>query len=157
MRADLLAMTVLAALTLAAVPARAAPGDRPGLDQLLKQFNASAPQPTGKVHLDAWVERDGGGSEMVIVVTPEGRTKLIADPGITVTPTQRPGLEWQATLPYRYQNRDIDYFSGPATVRLPFAAKDDQPIQVQVEYAYCVVDYQCFLDEQTLTVANQAN
>jgi hypothetical protein len=156
-RVDLLAMTVLAALAVGAAPARAAPGHRPGLDQLLKQFNSSAPQPAGKVRLDAWIERGERGSEMVILVEPEGRTKLIADPGITVTPTERPGLEWQAALPYRYQNPDIDYFSGPATVRLPFAAEDHQPIQVLVEYAYCVVDYQCFLGEETLTVANQVD
>jgi hypothetical protein len=38
-------------------------------------------------------------------------------------------------------------------VRLPFSATDHEPVELLIEYAYCVVDYQCFFGEETLTVA----
>ena len=58
-----------------------------------------------------------------------------------------------ALPPRRYR---LEYFTPPASLRLPFRASDDQPLEILVEYAYCVVDYQCFFGEQTLTVATRS-
>jgi hypothetical protein len=77
----------------------------------------------------------------------------VADPGITVTPTARPGLAWGTALPYRKVEPQVDYFTPPATLRLPFTSSDREPIELLVEYAWCVVDFQCFFGEETLTVA----
>jgi len=41
----------------------------------------------------------------------------------------------------------------PRPLRLPFTADDQWPIGLRVEYAYCVVDYQCGRHEETLSVA----
>ena len=41
----------------------------------------------------------------------------------------------------------------PASVRLPFRAGSQGPLEIRVEYAYCVVDYQCFFGEEVLTVS----
>ncbi|MEM7025082.1 MAG: hypothetical protein AAF637_21230 [Pseudomonadota bacterium] len=121
----------------------------------MQQFEANAPEePEGSVRLDAWVESNDNGSEVVVVVTPEGETKLVADPGITVTPASRAGVDWRSPLPYRLVDVERDYLDPPATARIPFNAQDDQPLQLLVEYAYCVVDYQCFFGEEELTVAN---
>jgi hypothetical protein len=128
----------------------------PSLEMLLQQFDARAPEPRGSIRLDAWVETGDAGKELVIAVIPEGETKLVADPGITVTPAARLGVAWQVPLPYRMVDTERDYFEPPAMVRLPFTSTDDQPLQLLVEYAWCFVDFQCFFGEQELTVATTA-
>jgi hypothetical protein len=128
----------------------------PSLNDLLQRFEARAPEPTGSVKLDAWVENDDTGSQVVVAIMPEGETKLIADPGITVTPAQRQGVEWLVPLPLHHVDPAREYFDPPAMVRLPFAATDGQPLDLVVEYAYCVIDYQCFFGEEALTVATAA-
>ncbi|HEX5796244.1 MAG TPA: hypothetical protein VFY19_10405 [Geminicoccaceae bacterium] len=124
----------------------------PALDRLIEQFNAGAPEQDG-VEIDAWTETGPEGSEIVVVVAPRGATKLVADPGITVTPTARPGLAWGTALPYRKVEPEVEYFTPPATLRLPFTSRDREPVELLVEYAWCVVDFQCFFGEETLKVA----
>jgi hypothetical protein len=146
---------MLGVVVAGSAPALATSPDRtaPTLDHLLEQFRGSALQPAGEVRLEAWVESGADGPQVVVRIEPEGRTKLIADPGITITPSEREGLRWRIALPYRHVDPTIDYFSGPAALRLPFTADDQQPIELRVEYAYCVVDYQCYFGEETLSVA----
>jgi hypothetical protein len=125
----------------------------PSLEVLLQQFDARAVEPQGSVRLDAWVETGDAGKEVVVLVTPEGESRLVADPGITVTPAARLGVDWQLPLPHRMVDTERDYFDPPAMIRLPFTSTDDQPLQLLVEYAYCFVDFQCFFGEAELTVA----
>jgi hypothetical protein len=144
------------ALMVAALPSAAGQPQAsraPSLDTLLQQFDARAVEPPGGVRLDAWVETGDAGKEVVVMVVPEGETRLVADPGITVTPTTRLGVDWQVPLPHRMVDTERDYFDPPATIRLPFTSADDQPLQLLVEYAYCFVDFQCFFGEAELTVA----
>jgi hypothetical protein len=156
-----LALPAALALMLAALPAqaeqstpaRSQASGSPSLDTLLQQFGKRAPEPRGSVRLDAWVEAGDTGKELVVMVVPEGETKLVADPGITVTPAAREGVEWQLPLPHRMVDTERDYFDPPAMIRLPFTSVDDQPIRLLVEYAYCFVDFQCFFGEEELTVA----
>ena len=125
----------------------------PDLGELIEQFNATPPQHEGSVLLDAWIETGPERDEVVVVLEPQGAFKLVADPGITVTPTEQPGVEWLVPLPHRHVDPEIPYFTPPAAVRLPFRADGGQPLEILVEYAYCVVDYQCFFGEELLTVA----
>lgn len=129
----------------------------PSLDEVIDGLTTAAPgENAGSVRLDAWVEdRADGAREVVVVVEPEGRTKLIADPGITITPQARSGIDWRLPLPHRHVDTAQEYFDPPAAVRLPFDASDGRPIEITVEYAYCVVDHQCFFGEEDLTVANR--
>ncbi len=147
-------------IALAAAVALAGPAGadtaKPSLDQLIERFRSEAPKVEAEVRIDAWVEPgDGSGrpDEMVITLLPEGVTKLNADPGITVTPAAQTGVDWQVALPHRHQDMNIAYFEPPATVRMPFKASGVEPIELLVEYAYCLVDYQCFFGEETLSVA----
>lgn len=129
---------------------------KPSLEDLISKFQSDAPKIEAEVQIDAWVEAGKGNGqpdEMVITILPEGKTKLNADPGITVTPADQVGIAWQVTLPHRHQDQTISYFEPPATVRMPFTASDDQPVEILVEYAYCLVDYQCFFGEEMLSVA----
>jgi hypothetical protein len=148
---------MLGALVASSAPALGASpaGNAPTLDRLLQQFGESAPQPEAEVRLDAWVEAGPDGPEVVVRIEPEGRTKLIADPGITITPGEREGLRWRIAVPHRHVDPTIDYFPGPTALRMPFTAGDQKPIELLVEYAYCVVDYQCFFGEETLSVATR--
>ncbi|MGH6896365.1 MAG: hypothetical protein ACREJ5_07440 [Geminicoccaceae bacterium] len=125
----------------------------PDLGQLIERFDAGAPEHDGSVQLDAWIEAGPERTEVVVVLEPQGEFKLVADPGITITPTEQPGVEWLVPLPYRHVDPGISYFTPPATVRLPFRADGEPPLEILVEYAYCVVDYQCFFGEELLTVA----
>ena len=127
-------------------------GAAPPLDRLIERFNAGAPVQHG-VTVEGWVEDGPAGAELVVRIEPRGEVKLIADPGITVTPTARPGIAWLIELPYRRVDPAIQYFTPPAMLRLPFTADDAGPVELLVEYAYCVVDFQCFFGEETLTVA----
>jgi hypothetical protein len=137
----------------AAPPSLAQQSPAPSLEELLQRFEAGEPERPGSVRLEAWVEAGDAGREVVVTVVPEGKAKLVADPGITVTPAARQGVEWQLPLPYRMVDTGRDYFDPPAVVRLPFTSADDRPLQLLVEYAYCFVDFQCFLGEAELTVA----
>ncbi len=161
--ARVLAAAAALALTSAAPPALAqqslapvsspAASAAPSLDELLQRFEAGEPEPPGSVRLEARVEAGHAGREVVVTLVPEGDAKLVADPGITITPAARQGVEWQVPLPYRMVDSGRDYLDPPAVVRLPFTSADDQPLQLVVEYAYCFVDFQCFLGEAELTVA----
>jgi hypothetical protein len=142
----------LASAAAAAEPASS--GSETPLDQLIEQFNAGAPQHDG-VQIDGRVEHGPDGSAIVVTVVPRHGVKLVADPGITVTPTARAGIHWLGPLPRRKVEPGLDYFTPPAAVRLPFTASDDRPVELKVEYAYCLVDYQCFLGEETLSVATR--
>lgn len=134
------------------------PAGAPSVDELIEGFDAApAGASEGEVRLDAWVEDEGEQRAVVIVFDPEGRTKLIADPGITVTPVAQPGVRWLLPLPHRHVDASREYFEPPAAIRLPFVAEGDGPIELLVEYAYCVIDYQCFFGEETLTVESRIN
>ncbi len=145
---------ILAALAMMATAGNAQTA-KPSLEDLISKFQSDAPQIEAEVQIDAWVEPGDTGrpDEMVITILPEGKTKLNADPGITITPADQVGIDWQVPLPHRHQDQTISYFEPPATVRMPFNASDDQPVEILVEYAYCLVDYQCFFGEETLSVA----
>jgi len=127
-------------------------GAAPPLDRLIERFNAGAPVQHG-VTVEGWVEDGPAGAELVVRIESRGEVKLIADPGITVTPTARPGIVWLTELPHRRVDPALEYFTPPALLRLPFTASDAGPVELLVEYAYCVVDFQCFFGEETLTVA----
>lgn len=127
------------------------------LERLIEQFNAGAPPTDGSVDLDAWIETGAERAEVVVVVEPRGEFKLVADPGITVTAIAPPGVEWLVPLPHRHVDSEIQYFTPPALVRLPFRPDGEAPVEILVEYAYCVVDYQCFFGEEVLTVSARYN
>ena len=126
------------------------------LEELIRRFQSDAPKVEAEVRIEAWVEPGDGGDrpdQMVITLLPEGDTKLNADPGITVTPAAGGGVDWQVALPHRHQDMTITYFEPQAEIRMPFTATGSGPIELLVEYAYCLVDYQCFFGEETLSVA----
>lgn len=133
--ASLHALAVLVAMS-----GPAAAGD--SLGSLLNQI-APPKIPQGSVDVLGWVEQSKQGSELVVSLVPKGQVKLVADPGVTVTPVARNGVTWKDGAPVSKVEPDRDYFAEPPTVRVPFAGGDGKPVEAEVEYAYCLVDYQC--------------
>lgn len=140
---------------LAAIGIATAAGGQ-SLEELIQKFHSDAPQREADVRIEAWIEPGAGDDQpntLVITLQPDGDTRLNADPGITVTPADQPGLDWEQALPHRHQDFSISYFDPPATISMPFTGRIGQPVEVLVEYAYCFVDFQCFFGEETLRVA----
>lgn len=147
--ARLLPMAALAAVSMAAPAIAGEP-----LSALLGQI-APAKAPAGSVEVLSWVERNGTQPELVVTLVPKGQVKLVADPGVTVTPVARSGITWAAPTVMSTPEPGHDYFPEPPTLRLPFAAEDGKPVEAGVEYAYCLVDYQCLFGEAKVSVPTQ--
>ena len=141
----------LACLILAAAPAGAAESLGSLLDQL-----APAAVPQGSVEVMSWVERNGAVPELVVTLVPKGEVKLVADPGVIVTPVPRDGLQWKAVEPVSSIDAERDYFDEPPTLRVPFAGEDGKPVEAEVEYAYCLVDYQCLFGTAKVSAPTEA-
>ena len=151
MRGTILVNGVLLGL-LAGIPVRAAEP----LADLLGNLAPPA-RPQGQVDVVGWVERNEGRAELVVTFVPKGQVKLVADPGITVTPLPRAGIDWGPDQPVSLVETGRDYFATPPVIRLPFAAQDGQPVAAKVDYAYCLVDYQCLFGEATVSVSTEAS
>jgi hypothetical protein len=146
-----LAFAVLAGTLALGGGARAA---EPLADLLGRLAPAKAPE--GSVDVVGWVERNGSQSELVVTFVPKGQVKLVADPGVTVTPLPRDGVAWSVKEPVSRTDPGAGYFAEPPTVRLPFAGEDGRPVEAAVEYAYCLVDYQCLFGEARVSARTLA-
>jgi hypothetical protein len=131
----------LLAFVLAATPCAA--GDDLGA---LLQGIAPAKRPQGNVAVSGWIERGGGGTELVVRVEPRGAAKLVAEPGVVVTPLPRDGVSWPAPSA-QSELTGRSYFDAPVEVRLPVSTAGAGAVEADVEYAYCLVDYQCLFGE----------
>lgn len=140
----------LAVLLLTPVAAGAAEPLGALLDKL-----APVRAPQGSVEVVGWIERTDARLELVVTLVPKGKVKLVADPGITVTPVRRPGIAWSADAPVSKVDPDRDYFPEPPILRVPFEGEDGKPVEATVEYAYCLVDVQCLFGEAKVRAATQ--
>jgi hypothetical protein len=145
---------VLAVLAAALPPAGAALAEEP-LAALLGRI-APAKAPEGSVDVMSWVERGGTQPELVVTLVPKGAVRLVADPGVAVTPLPRDGLAWSVTEPVSRADAAQAYFAEPPTIRIPFAGEDGKPVEASVEYAYCLVDYQCLFGETRVSAPTRA-
>ena len=116
---------------------------------------APAKAPQGTVEVVSWIERSGARPELVVTFVPKGRAKLVADPGVSITPVPRPGVTWASETPVSATVPGQDYFAAPPTVRVAFVGEDGQPVEAAVEYAYCLVDHQCLFGEARVSAATQ--
>jgi hypothetical protein len=107
--------------------------------------------PEGRVEVQGWLERNGDATELVVTLIPSGAAKLVADPGITVTPQQS-----LAAAPMSLVDTTRDYLDQPPVLRLPLPGHAGEPVEAAVDYAYCLADYQCLFGEATVRVAGTA-
>ena len=134
-------------LLLAPIPAVA--GDE--LGALLEQIAPDRPAPTGQVEVQGWLERSSAGTELVVTLTPTGSAKLVADPGLTVTPLAKAGAAAPGE-PLQLSDPSRDYLDQPPVVRLPLPRHTGGTVEAKVDYAYCLVHYICLFGEKDLRV-----
>ncbi|MFO1069798.1 MAG: hypothetical protein U1E14_14865 [Geminicoccaceae bacterium] len=132
------------ALAVVALPAAASDNLQNLLDNL-----APPAVPQGSVDVTGWIETSPEGQELVVSLVPHGAAKLVGDPGITVTPLPTPA----AGEPVALVKPDEPYLKEPPQVRVPLAAMPaGAPVEAQVDYAYCLADYQCLFGEARVRV-----
>jgi hypothetical protein len=151
LRQPLAAALLAGAGLLTPAPAARAAGD--DLGKLLDGLAAPAgSRPAGEVAVTGWVEGAAGATDLVVRVEPRGAAKLVAEPGVTVTPLPREGVAWPGEPAVR-DEAGGGYFAGPVELRLPFTAPGGGPVEAKVEYAYCLVAYQCLFGEAVVRAA----
>ncbi len=143
-----------AALALALLMAPAAGAAEP-LAELLQRI-APAPPPTGGVAVTGRIEAGPQGAELVVSLAPHGAAKLVADPGITVTPLPPvPGASAPGA-PVELVDPSVDYLRAVPELRVPVRIARNAPVTARVDYAYCLVDSQCLFGEALLQVEPDA-
>jgi hypothetical protein len=142
-------LAFLAGLVLA--PATAGADD---LQAMLDKLAGPPKAPAGAVHVVATIDRNGLTPALVVTLVADGAAKLVGDPGVTVTAIARPGVAW--TTPEARHVEDRPYLADPPTLRLAFSAEDGEPVAAEVDYAYCLVDYQCLFGQQRVEAATRA-
>lgn len=140
-----------AAVGLLALAAVTGPAGAQGLDALLRTL-APAPSPEGSVRVDGRVERDGAGAQLVVTLTPLGAARLVADPGIQLTPRPGPAGPWAATGPVGRVEPEAGYFPGPVELRVPVVPGAVGTARADLAYAWCLVDRICLLGEAEVAV-----
>jgi hypothetical protein len=100
-----------------------------------------------RVEITARLDPQGPDPALLVRLEPAAGTRLVADPGVSVTLADR-------AAPVTWALPGQDYFSTPPEVRIPVVDPQAQgPWPIRVEYAYCVVERQCLFGEATLLVA----
>lgn len=129
-----------------------APAVAAGLGDLLEKLGPKAAASKGEVAVTGRVENGREGSELVVRLEPRGAVKIVAEPGVTVTPAARDGVAW-AVPELLHEIAGQQYLNPPVELRLPFVAERGGPVEARVDYAYCIVDYQCLFGEATVRAA----
>ena len=144
-------------LPLAALAVLLAGGQAGAADDLagLLKGLGGAKRPDGDVTVTGWVESGARGADLVVHVEPRGAAKLVAEPGVTVTPLPRDGLTWPGG-PAATDAPEGSYITHPVELRLPFHSRDAQPVEARVDYAYCLTGYQCLFGETTVSAVPPA-
>jgi hypothetical protein len=150
MRATALAIPILSLL--GSTPSLAASTD---LKSLLDGLAPTTAVPAGKVAVTGWLETSPAGTELVVTLTPSGAAKLVADPGITVTPLAG-GDAVAPGEPVELVDPDLGYMTEPPVLRVPLPRHDGGRVEAQVDYAYCLVDTQCLFGEAVVRVERAA-
>lgn len=144
-----------AAAGLVALLAATGPAGAQGVDALLRELAPGAPGAVaagGSVRIDGRVERDGAGAELVVTLTPLGKARLVADPGVQLTPRAGPSGPWAATGPVERVEPLTGYFAGPVELRVPVVPGAVGTARADLAYAWCLVDRICLLGEAEVAV-----
>ena len=118
------------------------------IQELLDRVAGPRNAPAGRVDVAASIENSPAGSDLLVTLTAVDGVKLVADPGITVTPVKRAGLTWQNPTGLTDSGSEASYFSSPREIRLPFKVTDAGEVEANVTYAYCIVREQCLFGEK---------
>ncbi len=146
------ALGMLLAVSMApALPARATED----VGSLLSDLGIAAPaKKEGRVRVIARIGREAGTGRSLLTIDflPEGDAKLVADPGITVVAVDGDGVRWPAGTEARAVLPGTSYFETPPEVRLPVEAPPGATVEADVDYAWCLVGWQCLFGNERVRV-----
>lgn len=134
------------ALLAATASARAAPPVDGLLDGLL-----GPREPQGRVVVAAHVEPAAGHRVLVVELRPLGDAKLVADPGAVLRGTAVDGVTWLAPEAKALEP-GRSYFDGAVRLALPFRAEGAEEVRARVDYAWCLVGFQCLFGGEDVRV-----
>lgn len=122
-------------------------------------FRTIDPAPVREPGVDivGWIVREGNDSFVRITVTAQQGAKLVADPGITVNPIEERLDSWIDTASVSHIIEGVSYFDSPPTIDVGRVREDGQPVQVDVSYAYCLVDDICLFGEDRIAIQTRPN
>jgi len=120
------------------------------VESLFGELEARQIQPS--VGVLSWIQRRADQYSLVISFAPTDGTKLVADPGIRITPQPIAGVIWTDEI-VEVRDTNLDYFKTPPRVELHFQQLDIVNISAQVEYAYCIVDQICLFGDELVTAS----
>lgn len=120
------------------------------LGSLLSDLGIAAPEKRqGQVRVVARIERTAGGSTVLAVdFLPHGEAKLVADPGITLVAMTAEGVRWPEGTEARAVLPGTAYFDRPPELRLPVEAAPGTVVEAEVDYAWCLVGWQCLFGSE---------
>ncbi len=95
---------------------------------------------------------DVGEQALVVSFETKPEIRLVADPGMTVTPLFSEGVTWLADGEVELRYEGEEYFEPLPTIRIPFAAEDADEVRARINYAFCVIDEQCLFGEAVVEV-----
>lgn len=145
---------VALALQLAAGLAAPAQATEP-LSTLLQDLGvAPAAKKQGHVQVLARIERNPttGATQLAIDLLPEGEARLVADPGVTVVALASEGVAWPAGTEIRAVLPGVPYFDTPPELRLPVEAAPGALVEADVDFAWCLVGWQCLFGSERVRV-----
>ena len=124
---------------------------------LLQQI-APPKAPEGSVEVVSWVERNGDTPELVVTLVPKGPGQARGRPWGDRDPRRRAtGVAWTGAAPGEPRSSaGAGLFRRPADHSGPIRRRDGKPVEADVEYAYCLVDYQCLFGEAKVSAPTQA-
>ncbi|MCS6879246.1 MAG: hypothetical protein N2038_10135 [Geminicoccaceae bacterium] len=107
---------------------------------------------TASVRVEAFLEDEGGRRALLVRLTPLGRAKLVADPGIQAVPLPGPRGPWSAVPRVEIVDPDRGYFQNPVELRLPVLAGATGEAAAEVAYAWCGLERICLFGSTTVSV-----
>ncbi|CAN5885564.1 hypothetical protein BH23GEM9_BH23GEM9_00380 [soil metagenome] len=96
----------------------------------------------------ASVVQQEGQPALQIRFRPREGVLIQSQPGIRIIPAS-PTVEWLQPMPHVHE-AETTYFAAPPVVILPF--RGTEPIDLEVEYAYCSNGSQCFRTSTRIAV-----
>lgn len=144
--------TILAAITSYTSPSLAQSS------KLGDLFNQVAPAPAPEIGVDivTWIERNQGQSYARLSIMPQNGARLVADPGITVTPIIETLGAWVNESEISHVIEGQSYFESPPILDLGLVIEDGRPLSANVHFAYCLVDDICLFGEETVSIATKS-
>ncbi len=104
-------------------------------------------EPEGRVVVSARIEPAGDHLALVVDVRPLGDAKLVADPGSVLQAEEVDGITWLARE-VKAVEPGRSYFDGAVTLTLPFRASGPGEVRARLDYAWCLVGFQCLFGRE---------